>query len=91
MLMAGLDGIRQHSALPEPQEEGFMTRGRTRGLEVLPGSLGEALEALAQDEVILSALGPYISDRYIAAKQQEYEDYSRFVTQWELERYLNLY
>jgi glutamine synthetase len=91
MLMAGLDGIRQHSPLPEPQEEGLMTRGRTRGLEVLPGSLGEALEALAQDEVILSALGPFISDRYMVAKQQEYEDYSRFVTQWELERYLNQY
>jgi glutamine synthetase len=91
MLMAGLDGIRQRMALPEPQEESLLTRGRTRGLEVLPGSLGEALEALGQDEVILSALGAFISDRYIVAKQQEYEDYARFVTQWELERYLNQY
>ena len=40
---------------------------------------------------MLSAMGPFISDRYIAAKQQEYEDYGRFVTQWELERYLNQY
>jgi glutamine synthetase len=38
---------------------------------MLPDSLGEALDALEQDDVILGALGPYISDRYLEAKRQE--------------------
>ncbi len=90
MLHAGLDGIRNKLPLPEPMEETLLTRnrGRIRQLAVLPQSLGEALDALRQDDVILSALGPYISERYIAAKQQEVDEYNRQVTQWELDRYL---
>lgn len=91
MLQAGLDGIRRRLPLPEPLEETLLVgnKSRLRQVEVLPASLDEALEALSQDEVILSALGPYISDRYIAAKRQEYEEYNRQVTRWELDRYLS--
>lgn len=93
MLMAGLDGIRQQTPLPDPLEETLVRQDRTRlrQLEVLPTSLGEALDALSQDDVILAALGPYISDRYIAAKRQEYDEYNRQVTPWEVERYLRRY
>jgi glutamine synthetase len=93
MLMAGLDGIRQQMRLPDPLEETLLRQDRTRlrQLEVLPTSLGEALDALSHDDVVLSALGPYISDRYIAAKQQEFDAYNQQVTPWELARYLNRY
>jgi glutamine synthetase len=93
MLMAGLDGIRQQLPLPEPLEETLVRqdRSRVRQLEVLPSSLGEALDVLGQSDVVLSALGPFISDRYIAAKRQEFDEYNRQVTAWELERYLNRY
>ena len=93
MLMAGLDGIRQQIPLPAPLEETLVRQERTRmrQLEVLPTSLGEALDALSQDDVVLGALGPYISDRYIAAKRQEYDAYNRQVTPWEVERYLTRY
>ncbi len=93
MLMAGLDGIRQQLPLPEPLEETLVRqdRSRVRQLEVLPSSLGEALDVLGQNDVVLSALGPFISDRYIAAKRQEFDEYNRQVTTWELERYLNRY
>jgi glutamine synthetase len=93
MLAAGLDGIRNRMPLPDPLEETLLTqnRSRLRQIEVLPTSLGEALDALNEDEVILSALGPYISDRYIAAKRQEFDEYSRQVTVWERERYFSRY
>ncbi|MBL8120065.1 MAG: type I glutamate--ammonia ligase [Anaerolineae bacterium] len=93
MLMAGLDGIRQQLPLPDPLEETLVRQDRTRvrQLEILPSSLGEALDVLSQSDVILSALGPYISDRYLAAKRQEFEEYNRQVTAWELERYFNRY
>lgn len=93
MLAAGLDGIRQQMPLPDALEETLLRqdRGRLRQLEVLPTSLGEALDALNQDDVILSALGPFISDRYIAAKRQEFDEYNRQVTTWELDRYVSQY
>ena len=43
------------------------------------------------DDVVMSALGPYISDRYLAAKRQETDAYNRQVTPWEIEPYLNRY
>lgn len=91
MLQAGLDGILHKMDLPDPMEETLLqsTPGRRRQIEVLPHSLEEALDALSEDDVILSALGPYVSDRYIAAKRQECDEYSRQVTDWEVQRYLN--
>ncbi len=91
MLAAGLDGIRQQMELPPPLEETILeqNRARLRHIESLPNSLREALEVLADDNVVLNALGPYISDRYLAAKRQEYEEYSRQVTEWEVQRYFH--
>lgn len=93
MLAAGLDGIRQKLSLPDALEETLLmqNRSRLRQVEVLPTSLGEALDLLAQDDVILSALGPYIADRYLAAKRQEFDEYNRQVTRWEQDRYLGRY
>ena len=93
MLAAGLDGIRNAMVLPPPLEETVVSGAVKRRLvsEILPRSLGEALEELEQDDVLLNALGPYVSDRYLEAKKQEYRDYKRQVTQWELERYLGRY
>jgi len=93
MLAAGMNGIRQKLSLPDALEESLIARDRSRlrQVETLPASLGEALDALEQDDVILSALGPYISDRYLAAKRQELDDYNRQVTVWEVERYLSRY
>lgn len=93
MLAAGLDGIRNRMQLPEPLEETLLARSpqRRRQVETLPDSLGEALEALEQDDVILGALGPYIADRYLEAKRQEYHDYKQQITQWEIERYVTRY
>ncbi len=90
MLQAGLDGIRHKMPLPDPLEETLMqsSQGRMRRLEVLPQSLDEALDALRDDDVILSVLGPYVSDRYIAAKRHECAEYNRQVTDWEVSRYL---
>lgn len=93
MLQAGLDGIKQRMELPAPLEESLLMqrRHRLRQVESLPASLGESLEALRQDDVILSALGAYISDRYLEAKREEFDEYNRYVTQWELDRYLTRY
>lgn len=93
MLAAGLDGIRQRMSLPDAHEETLLRRDRSRlrQVETLPTSLEEAIDALSQDDVILSALGPYVSDRYLAAKRQELDAYNAQVTSWEVDRYLFRY
>lgn len=91
MLAAGLDGIEHRFELQEAMQESVLGAEPSvrRKTPMLPTSLGEALEALQDDDVILGALGPYVSDRYLAAKQQELDDYNRQVTAWEIERYIS--
>lgn len=92
MLKAGLDGIRRELPLPEAAEEDlYHVDPRSRGLETLPGSLGEALVEMKRDELVAAALGPHILERYIEAKTQEWDAYRLFVSQWELDRYLPIY
>ena len=57
----------------------------------MPGSLGEAVDALEADDLMRTALGDHIFDRYIAAKRQEWDEYRIAVSQWELDRYLSIY
>lgn len=92
MLKAGLDGIKRGLTPPAAAEEDlYHIDPRSRALTTLPGSLGEALEALQRDEVVQQALGPHIYERFIEAKQQEWDEYRLYVSQWELDRYLPIY
>jgi glutamine synthetase len=95
MLRAGLDGIARDLALPQPVEEGLYTLEESarvrKGIAVLPATLGEALAALAEDEVMRAALGPLVATWFDEAKAQEWQEYRRQVHAWELERYLPLF
>lgn len=92
MLAAGLDGIRRKLPLRDATEEDlFHVDPRARGLTTLPTSLGSALDALREDEVILEAIGPSIAERFLDARQQEWESYRAYVSQWEIERYLAIF
>lgn len=93
MLASGLDGIRQNAVLPAPLEETMVNVAvkRRQIPNILPRSLGEALDDLELDDVVLGALGPYVGDRYLEAKRQEYREYKRQVTRWEVERYITRY
>ena len=92
MLKAGLDGVKRELPLPDAAEEDlYHVDPRARGLETLPGSLGDALAELQRDEVIAAALGPHIFERFIEAKAQEWNEYRLYVSQWELDRYLPIY
>ncbi len=92
MLACGLDGIKRKLEPPEPTEESLYemedTHRRRRNIETLPGSLAEALEALKQDEVVQQALGEHVYERFVEAKQQEWDAYRAQVTPWEIRTYL---
>ncbi len=92
MLAAGLDGIEKKMTPPSPSEEDlYHVDGLRAGFDTLPGDLGEAIEALQEDDVVQTALGQHICERYIEAKSLEWNEYRIFVTQWELDRYLMIY
>jgi glutamine synthetase len=95
MLAAGMDGIRRKLPLPEPVEENLYAFDEDelvrRQINVLPGSLGEALEEFRADEALQAALGPHVYERFLEAKSIEWNDYRTYVSPWELERYLEEY
>ncbi len=95
MLQAGLDGIERDLEAPDPVRENiydFTEADREeRGIETLPSTLGQAVAALKEDDVILDALGDHISEKYIQAKTQEYTEFLASVSGWELDRYLETF
>lgn len=95
MLSAGLDGIERELPLAEPVEENLVrfepAMLAAYNVRVLPASLEEALLELKRDEVICDALGSHVLERFVGAKEIEWEEYRKQVTPWELQRYLPVY
>jgi glutamine synthetase len=95
MLAAGLDGIKRELSVPQPIEEdlfhfdeGMMAK---YAVGVLPSSLGEALQELQRDDVVMAAIGDHVGEWFVEAKRQEWNDYRLQVTPWEIDRYLETY
>ena len=77
LVAAGIDGLRRNLKLPE---EVTMDPGRipeadrnARGIDLLPQNLGEAIDALQKDEVLLEALGEGLARSFTAVRQNEWE------------------
>jgi len=51
-------------------------------------SLREALHNLEKDSVLQQALGNDFTSYYIQIKNEEWRQYQRSVSEWELDRYL---
>jgi glutamine synthetase len=92
MLHAGLDGIENGYECPEPMERNLYELSHDerieRGIEQLPETLGEAIEVLAESDLVRRALGDHIFERYVELKRAEWEEYRVQVTRWELDKYL---
>ncbi len=92
-LYAGLDGIKRRLDPGEPNlgnmyAMSFEEMAR-RNIRVLPQTLTEALDELEKDAVIQAALGP-IYPEFLKLKRQEWNEYHRQVSPWEVERYLTM-
>lgn len=95
MLAAALDGIDRKMAPSKPlnninlyhldQEE----RAKL-GVTELPGSLAESLRELSNDDVLKSAMGEYLYDAYMRAKWEEWDEFRLRVTDYEIQRYLEI-
>jgi glutamine synthetase len=94
-LAAGLDGIRKQIDPPDPVDKNIFeltVRERRRyKIQALPRDLGEAVEEFRKSELMQETLGSHVFEHFMAAKEQEWEDYIAQVHDWEIERYLSTY
>ncbi len=95
MLAAALDGIDNKLKPPAPLNNvnlyHLTKEERTKmGVGELPGSLAEALGELEKDEVLKAALGPTTYEAFVRAKYEEWDEYRMRVSDYEIERYLEV-
>lgn len=95
LLKAGLDGIKNKIEPPEPVEEDVYhfdeEKLEERNIDQLPHSLWQALKELKRSQLMQEALGSHTFKRFVGAKIQEWDDFRIHVTDWEHDRYLELY
>jgi len=92
MLHAGLEGIEKSYPVPDPVElDVFALSDQERaeaGIDVLPGSLNEAIACMETSELVRRALGDHIFAKFVENKRIEWDAYRSQVHQYELDRYL---
>ena len=95
LIAAGLDGIDRQLELPAAADDDLfalsLAQVQARGIALLPQHLGEALDALAADSVLGSALGETLTAQFIALKRDEHVEHARHVSDWELARYAAMF
>ncbi|MDR0883720.1 MAG: glutamine synthetase family protein [Oscillospiraceae bacterium] len=94
-LRAGLDGMTRGLPAPAPVNENIFALSKSRrakdGIARLPVSLQEAMRLYSASEFLPGVLGEHIFSKYLAAKKEEWRQYSSRVSAWELEQYLGRY
>jgi glutamine synthetase len=95
-IAAGLDGIHRKLDPGEPNAGRNMytvtlDEVKRNGLDLIPQSLPEALDAFEADAVIQAALGPALAAEFVKVKRQEWVKYHNTISQWEIDRYLTLF
>jgi glutamine synthetase len=89
LLKAGLDGIHNESDPGPPQQANtYDLLAAGEEIERVPDHLGDALDALAVDEVVRSALPGRLYKVFDQYKRDEWERYLATVTDWERNEYL---
>lgn len=95
VLAAGLEGIREKLEPPASVDgniyEMTAAQRKRHHVESLPGDLKEAIEEMKKDKLIRSILGEHMFEKYIEAKELEWNDYKTRVSHWEIENYLSKY
>ncbi len=92
-LAAGMDGIDRALTAPEPCAEDLYERfssGQAMPAR-LPADLGQAVTALANDQVLTDAVGAHFCEQFIELKRLEWGAYCQQVSDWELQHYANAF
>ena len=95
VLVAGLDGIERKLDPGQPHNLNLydysLEQLREMGIQTLPQTLREALDALERDTLFSEQLGEDFIREFVTVKDMEWVEYQRHVSDWEIERYLEYY
>ncbi|MBR6723300.1 type I glutamate--ammonia ligase [bacterium] len=95
ILEACLDGIRNKIDPPAPVESNIYKltskERKKQRIDALPGSLAEALDCMDKSLVTQAALGEHIFKEFMTSKKKEWDSFRTYVSQWELDKYLERY
>jgi glutamine synthetase len=95
VLAAGLEGVREEVDPGAPQTDNLYELSDAelaeRGVQPLPKTLGEAVQAFEEDSFTERVLGCSLKQEFINYKRAEWEEYHQTVSQWEIDRYVQLY
>lgn len=90
---AGLAGIEEGLELQPPETENLYALSQeeieARGIKLLPRSLEEAIEKFEGSELMRKTLGDHIFNFLVRTKRQEWDEYQRSVSSWEIKRYFS--
>lgn len=91
LIAAGIDGLERglDPGAPASGDLGHLGAEQLarQGIGLLPRSAGEALDAIAADQVVLDALGPVCGPELLRVKRFELARYERQVSDWERDLY----
>ncbi|WP_417225455.1 type III glutamate--ammonia ligase [Amphritea sp.] len=95
IIAAGLDGIERELDPGTPENINLYTMTEQerldKGIEILPQSLNEAINELEADTVLAERIGNEVVAEFIKTKREEWIDYSRHVSDWEIKRYAEFF
>ncbi len=94
ILMSGLEGITSDAPLIDSVTDNIylLTREQreAKGILNVPENLKDAIKEFKRDPLMLLTLGDHTYNKYIQAKEQEWDEYRTYVTSWEVKKYINL-
>ena len=95
VVAAGMDGITRKLDPGVARNENLYALSpqeiKAQGIGLLPQNLGEALDALEADPLFANVLGQELIAEFLKVKRMEWVEYSRHVSDWELQRYVEFY
>ncbi|ODA67954.1 glutamine synthetase, type III [Methyloligella halotolerans] len=95
VLAAGLEGIEQELDPGEPHTENMYLKTpadlEAAGIEMLPKTLNDALDAFAADPLTKEVFGDAMHASWLGFKRQEWLAYMNHVSDWERARYLKFF
>jgi glutamine synthetase len=95
VLAAGLEGVREKLDPGEPHHENLYELSPSQlekiGVQELPRTLAEAVDAFEADPFVERVLGTELRNEFIKYKRAEWQDYHQSVSQWEIDRYARLF
>jgi glutamine synthetase len=95
MLAAGLEGIEQELDPRDPIRLNMYEQSdrdlERLGVDVLPRTLLEAVEALDADPLAEQVFGKDLTASYVELKSREWWEYHNTVSEWEIDRYLTFF